>query len=271
MTEPAAGSIEPAVVSGEGAPRDLGLDQGTACAAEIRDRVARIGAAGDWLGRWRPFDAKRLPPARATARDVRRHFPHLDERVIGIARGARVPELALHALLSRELGPEGSGARLQMGLDDAGRLVVVSPEPGLVRRAEPDAYFASLEWTLPWLPGAHAGVNSGGLAGAVRASGDDPTDGCAAPAFLLLQNCLHQFDSVVGAVEWCESRPAGGKAEILLCDAEGERAALVVEGEKRVRVEPASGEPPADGGALRIVLDPKARQLVAGATALRLS
>ena len=117
----------PAVLDIEGAPRDLGLDQGRACAETLRDRTARSGGRGDWLGRWRPFEGPRgLARAERTARDVRRHFPHLDERVIGLSRGADVSELALHYLLARELGPDGEGARLATAIDAEGRITLVS-------------------------------------------------------------------------------------------------------------------------------------------------
>jgi hypothetical protein len=264
----------PPLVSCEGAPRDLGLDQGTACAAAIRDRASRAGAPGDWLGRWRPYEGPRgQRRAALVARDLRRHFPHLDERVIGLSRGADVSERALHYLLARELTPDGEGARLRVMLESDGRLgLVSSASPGILRRATPDAYFPSLEWTLPWLPGAYAGVNGGGLAGAVRSPGQTEPSGCAAPAFLLLQNCLHQFDSVAAAAEWCESRPSGGHAEILLCDARGGCAGLVIDGEKRMRVEPRSGDAPAsEPDALRIRLDARARTLEAGALRLEIA
>jgi len=246
----------PAVISCEGAPRDLGLDQGRACAAAIRDRVARAGGRGDWLGRWRPFERGALARARATARDVRRHFPHLDERVIGLARGARVPELALHHLLACELAGEEQSADLRAGFDAEGRLVIATSDPGILRHAEPDAGFASAEWTLPWLPGALAGVNRAGLAGAVVSSSGHPAGGCAAPAFLLLQNCLQQFETVENAGEWCERRPAGGTAELWLADAAGARAVVSVAGAKHTRVEPAATPPDAGW-----ILDPKRHAL----------
>jgi hypothetical protein len=245
----------------QGAPRDLGLDQGAACAAAIRDRVARAGGRGDWLGRWRPFARGGLARARATGRDVRRHFPHLDERVIGLARGARVPELALHYLLARELAGEGTGAGLRVDLDPEGRVGVAGAEDGILRRAAPDAGFASLEWTLPWLPGALAGVNRAGLAGAAGAFTGADGAACAAPAFLLLQNCLAQFETVENAVEWCERRPGGGRATLAFADATGARAVVVIDGDKRFR-----GELPAppDPHARRLVLDPAARTLRIG-------
>jgi len=253
------------VIACEGAPRDLGLDQGTACAEAIRARVARAGGRRDGLGRWRPFEPGALVRARATARDVRRHFPHLDERVIGIARGARVLELALHHLLARELGPRGDGALLGAGFDAEGRIMVQGAEAGLLRRVAPDAGFASVEWTQPWLPGALAGVNRAGLAGAVAAAGGEGAGGCAAPAFLLLQNCLQQFETAENAAEWCERRPAGGNARLFFADPTGERAVIVLAGTKRFRVEPAEARRELCDSRPGLVVEPAARQIQAAA------
>ena len=243
---------EPTVIHGEGAPRDLGLDQGTACGDAIRERIQRAGGRGDWLGRWRPFAPRGLERAEATARDVRRHFPHLDERVIGLAAGAKVPEVALHHLLARELAGEGEGASLVAGFDDEGHLVVQTTDGGILRRVQPDAGFVSAEWTLPWLPGALAGVNRAGLAGAVVSATADEGGSCRAPAFLLLQNCLAQFETAENAAEWCDRRPAGGRAQILFGDANGDRAVVTIDGDKRFRSEP-SGTVEASGPS--VVLD----------------
>jgi len=251
-----------AVIACEGAPRDLGLDQGRACAAAIRARVARAGGRGDWLGRWRPFAPGALAQARASARDVRRHFPHLDERTIGLARGAGVPELALHHLLAHELRGEGEGAAVRAGFDGEGRIVFAPADAGILRRLEPDAGFGSVEWTLPWLPGALAGVNRAGLAGVVTSFALADGAPCAAPAFLLLQNCLAQFETVANAVEWCERRPAGGRAMLLFADATGGRAAIVIEGGKRFRSEPPD---PSEAEGPGLVLEARGAILRAGA------
>ena len=70
---------DPAEFVCRGAPRDLGLDQGRAELARVRveARSARRARNGSVDG---------------VARDVRRFFPHLLERIEGLARGARVKE-----------------------------------------------------------------------------------------------------------------------------------------------------------------------------------
>ncbi len=76
----------------EGAPRALGLDQGRACSSAIdvwlRSRGLRARA--------RPIPTlRRLTGGAAlgagVGREVVRHYPHLVERMSGIARGAHVP------------------------------------------------------------------------------------------------------------------------------------------------------------------------------------
>jgi hypothetical protein len=261
------------VIACRGAPRDLGLDQGTACAEAIGARVRRSGGVSVWLGRFRPFEAGALERAARTARDVRRYFPHLDERVIGLARGAKVPEVALAHMLAHELGPEAESAALHAGIDARGRIVVQVPPGGILRSGKPDHGFASAEWTLPWLPGALTGLNHAGLAGAVISLDSEDESGCAAPAFLLLQDCLAQFETAYNAAEWCERRLAGGRARLVFADAQGGRAAVAIEGEKRTRVEPAAAAAEPAGGAGRgtvsLVLDPAARSLEAASAGER--
>ena len=73
----------------EGAPRDMGVNQGLVCRGELQ---AGFGALsfGERLRCW--FDAS--PAARKrVARDMNRHFPHQSETLEGIARGAGVPKL----------------------------------------------------------------------------------------------------------------------------------------------------------------------------------
>jgi hypothetical protein len=234
----------------EGAPRDLGLDQGRACRAELRARFAR----GRWWQRWRlrlGRDGTRL------ARDLTRHFPQQSEAIEGMVRGAGIPYGWFAGTLARELAAEvptrvGSAVALALGppLTAAGCLVArtLACEP-IVRRSEPEGGFASVELTLPWLTTALAGVNEGGLA-AVSASlpGAPARDACAVPAALLVQDCLARFDSLDGAVEWCTGRPAGGRAAIALADAAGGAVAVEVDGDAR-RVVRAEGGFVAAGGA----------------------
>lgn len=259
----------------EGAPRDLGLDQGTACAAEVASRARAAGARRLYVGAWRPHDRDRVAREadRALGRDLRRHFPHLAERLAGLARGARVPEAALVHLLARVVGlrpGEGGVPGIAVGRHPGrggrggGGLAVRVPAGGIVRRARPDTGFAALEWTLPWLPGALAGVNAAGLSGAVVPGVGG--DGASAPATLLLQGCLQQFASAASAVEWCERRPAGGRAELFFADAAGAAVGLSVDGAKRTPLAPPDG-PASDA---RLALDPLERTLALGATKLAL-
>jgi hypothetical protein len=226
-----------ALVECAGAPRDLGFDQGVACGSALRGRGAGAPA--------------RLADPRVD-RDLWRHFPHLAERSAGLARGARVGRQSLVASLERELrGAEAASAGgLALGIDPArsggaGLLVRGFEAPAArdlcLRRSRPDHGLVSLEVTLPWLVASLAGVNEAGLAAtAVSLSCPEPGP-CAAPALLLVQDCLARFDSTQTAVEWCLRRPAGGRASLLFADARGAQLGVLVDGARRRVLAPEDG------------------------------
>lgn len=233
------------VIECRGAPRDLGRLQGQACAHDVAAFVSRQTAG---------------PLVARVERDVWRHFPHLAERCAGLARAARVSRRALVRSLEAELGlselPPSDGIALALGPERAAwgpRLLRLLPRGFLLRRSRPDAGYASLEATLPPLPGALAGVNEAGLAAAVRTLCVAEPGPCAAPAFLLVQHCLQHFDMVAKAVEWCLHRPAGGRAALLFADARTQQGLLLApEGRAHLHAtdgllaapDPVSGGPP---------------------------
>jgi hypothetical protein len=219
------------VVSCSGAPRDLGIDQGRAARAAVRAAVGDLP-----LGARIGFPS---PRARQCARDAVHHFPHMSERLAGLARGAGVPRSTLGSLLARELeGGAGTAAVLLSERTGAGPLLARTlPAPGgwIVRRSAPEHDWTSIEVAQPWLVPAFAGVNRAGLAVAAIVSA--PASGScvanAAPALLLAQDCLQRWDTVQKAIEWCERRPCGGSASLLLADAEGDAVEIQVRGAER--------------------------------------
>ncbi|MDJ0849237.1 MAG: C45 family autoproteolytic acyltransferase/hydrolase [Myxococcota bacterium] len=224
-----------------GAPRDLGLDQGRAARDPVRLAARRSGARR----------LRRDPRLQRVERDLERFFPHLSERTQGLARGARVRRRQLAALLARELADHddrvaraGAGVGLAVtalrGGGEARIARSLDLPSGLessfaVRRSAPDNDYRSLELSLPWLVAPVAGVNEHGLAAAITTvpPASKALADCMAPAGLLVQDCLQRFDGVEKAVEWCERRPAGGSASILLADAEGQIASVIVDGPGR--------------------------------------
>ena len=241
----------------EGAPRDLGLDQGTACRDAIRDQVG----AQSWRG-----VAARLGLASSRvplARDLARHFPHLAERTAGLAAGACVQHEALLELLARELARPEDHALLDADAAQAPGELRVSLRSSLavvVRLTRPDGGYPNLTLTRPGLAAALAGVNEAGLAAAALALGPpDPDEACRAPGLLLVEGCLERLDGVEKALEWCERRPGGGRARLLFVDASGARGAVELEGEKRRRIEMPPAVPVA--GALSAQIDARARCL----------
>ncbi len=226
----------------EGAPRDLGLDQGRAIGEGVDAELARI------LRRSRGAQRAGDP-----ARDVGRHFPHLAERMAGLASGARVSRSALALALSRAASEPAFLFRPARAVGVAPGL---APRPLLggrfdlsadrcsvpiVRSSRPQGGFDSLELTLPWLASALGGVNAEGLAVLLAPSEVAvPEDGatvaearCMAPALLFVQQCLERFDRVGTALDWCLSRPAGGRAALFFADAHGALAGVACDGDRR--------------------------------------
>ena len=221
----------PRAVHCAGAPRDLGRDQGEALGAHVRESV-REGA----LARLRAW----LPGSRAARiwRDLETYFPHHAERTLGLSLGARVPTRALAARLAELVTGDGG---LAVGVGAGGGLLGRSFGPSLgteelvVRHSAPDNDYRSVELAPVWSVASAIGVNEHGLAATATALAcDDPLlRGCAAPAALLVQDVLQRFDTVEKALEWAQRRPAGGWASLLLADASGRTAGVVIEGRKR--------------------------------------
>jgi hypothetical protein len=282
-----------------GGPRDLGAAQGRS----FRSALQGAFAGAPWRDRLRQRAGLRSGRAARVARDLRRHFPHRAEAAEALARSARVPEAwlaeTLAAGLARSACPLPARAAARAGRAGAPALLAArfagSLAPLALRRSRPDGRLASLEVALAWLPAALAGVNERGLA--VCGVPGPPCPGpCAAPAVLLVQDCLERFESLAAALDWCLRRPAGGRAAILLADAAGEVAGVAFSGVVRRRLRPAQGglvetgdaardariaaalgaapgpdaaqllralapEPEPPGGAGRLVLDPAGRRL----------
>lgn len=225
-----------AQVDCEGAPRDIGFDQGRACADALR---ARFAGSGWWDRLWlRPGWSD--PHGARVARDLRRHFPHQAEWLAGVARGAGVPLAWLERELSAEaLSPSREALAVAVASaassSEIGSLLARTAVRGaVVRRSRPEGGLGSVDLALPWLTAALAGVNEAGLA---LAAVPGPFEGgdCAAPATLLVQDCLQRFEGVETVLDWCLGRPAAGPATLLLADASGEVAGVEFgEGERRV-------------------------------------
>jgi hypothetical protein len=242
-----------------GAPRDLGLDQGRECAAQIK-RAARDASGGALA---RALAVLRTPPAaRAILRDTYRYFPHAAERSAGLARGAQVPPHALAALSAQpERAPADALRVVQTARGPAVARALPSERIAALRESAPDTDYRSLELIAPECVAPFVGVNEHGLAvGALLLGGGGD---CAAPGSLLAQDCLQRFDRVEKALEWLERRPAGGRALFALADATGAAAGFEIDGASRKRAEP-NGAPISASTAERsciAVADPYARGL----------
>ncbi len=231
------------VIDCEGAPRDLGLDQGRRCRESLSaDYRAR--------SRWQRF-LLRLGIGRAESqrigRDLRRFFPCQAEAIEAMARVAQVSSAWLVERLAIDagVGPPTDSLALAAGAAmTAGGSVLARtlPSDAIARRSRPEGGFRSIDVTQPWRTAPLAGVNEAGLAvvGVSEASDFDEST-CAAPAVLLAHDCLARFDRVDGAVDWLLARPGGGRSAILLAHAGGEIAAVRVRGSHRAVFRPADG------------------------------
>jgi hypothetical protein len=212
-----------AAIECAGAPRDLGLDQGRALRAWLREALA----CSPWRERWPlPLGAERA----RLARDLKRHLPHLAESLAGLAAGAGVPERWLLRRLAS--GPTAGARALACVQGAASWLGVDCAEPWIARRSRPEGGFACIELAHPFSVAAFAGVNEEGFA-VVAAPARAQVGACAAPAALLAQDCLHRFAKVENALDWCSGRPAGQGAGLLFADARGDLAGVEIRGDRR--------------------------------------
>jgi hypothetical protein len=241
-----------------GHPRDMGLDQGRCLEAAIRERVERAGLLAR-RSRVPSLAAFASGPVRGSGpgREMIRHYPHLAERMDGLARGARVPVdsiIALHsatvAVGMGDVETRPAVAIAALGLEDSpgatlARSLPGSGEPGstiVVRRSRPAVGFESVELTLPWLVAALCGMNEAGLAACFVS--DHPAPGVPDPGpvpVLLVQESLQRFESVDASIDWACSRPASGFGTLLLADANGSRGSVVFAGRERNATRVADG------------------------------
>ncbi len=228
----------------EGAPRDLGFDQGRVMQEGVDAELARIlrsRPAPAWIAE--------------VARDLDRHFPQLAERMAGLARGAGARRGALVLALARASREPGFLFRPALAavvrtprILLAGRIDLSADRCSmpLLRRSRPLGGIPSAELTLPWLATSLGGVNAAGLA-VLLAPPEPPAPGtsgtCAdtassAPALLLVQQCLERFERVEAALDWCLTRPSGGCAAILLADRAGDASRVDLDGDLRYVTQP---------------------------------
>ena len=227
----------------EGAPRDLGFDQGTHCRAALN-------AAYHSQSRWQRTRLRLLAESDACRQvrlEIRRFYPQQAEMMEAMARASRVPVSWLIAVLAgnRRSAPPADALVLAAAsaITDRGGLLARSlPADAILRRSRPESGFRSIELTQPWRIAPLAGVNEAGLAVAcLPNSGGVAGSRHVAPAALLAHDCLRRFDSLDGAIDWLLARPGGGKSILVLADHSGEIAGVSVDGDERELFRPADG------------------------------
>jgi len=164
-----------------------------------------------------------------------------------MARASRVPVSWLIANLtgSRRSATPADALALAVAsemTDRGGLLVRALSGDAIVRRSRPESGFRSVELTQPWRTAPLAGVNEAGLAVACVSDSDrNPDSRHAAPADLLVHDCLRRFDRLDAAIDWMFARPVGGTSMVVLADLSGEIAGVRVDGDERRIVRPADG------------------------------
>jgi hypothetical protein len=203
------------MIETRGAPRDQGLDQATALAAEIRGSVAALRGGRGWLSWRRELETAR----RGCGRALSRFAPQLHERLQGIAEGCGVSLTALELGESLHRGrvvASAKGARIEGAVEAAGFELIL-------RHSDPDAGgFPSVELTAPVFASALAGVNSEGIA--VACVDDGPRG--APPARALVQDVLFRVRTFASAIDHLRRRAAylGSSGAVLIAHASGEAA-----------------------------------------------
>ena len=214
-------------VSCRGAPRDLGWDQGRAC-AEVLRRTSRARV----LRSWKSGGARS-----ALLSDLRRHFPHQAEQLEGIARGAGVGLNALAAEWLRCLRePMFAVAAICEG---SAQLYAALPGDAVLRHSRSEGRFETDEYCRPSLTAPLLGVNEAGLAVAVL--GRCALEGRTAPGALLARDCLERFEDVEAALAWCRVRPVARGHALLFADALGGLCAVDRRDAVLKRVAPQAG------------------------------
>jgi hypothetical protein len=225
----------------EGAPRDLGFDQGTHCRSALN-------AAYRSLSRWQRARLRLLAEPEECRRvrlEIRRFYPQQAESMEAMARASRVPVswlIAMHIVNLRSASPADALvlAAASAITDRGGLLARPLPGDAIVRRSRPESGFRSIELTQPWRIAPLAGVNEAGLAVACASnSGEGAESRHAVPAALLAHDCLRRFDSLDGAIDWLLVRPGGGKSVLVLADRSGEIAGVSADGDERRVIRPA--------------------------------
>ncbi len=226
----------------------MGLAQGTLCRDDIRKALVDAGIArrGRLPASLRPLIAGPVL-GRGMGLSIVRHYPHLSERIQGLARGAGQSIESLMDLFLQGVGPAGqpglcaSAPAAARAGEGSFLLRSIGDADWVVRRSRPEVGFASVELTVPWMAPAVAGVNESGVAATLAPIEAASPLANAPPALLLVQECLQRFHDVAGCIDWCSKRPVSGVAAILVADASGNAAVIGIDGDTRQVVEASDG------------------------------
>jgi hypothetical protein len=252
-----------------GSPREMGRAQGSRAQDKIRaarQALAELEAFRIQQPWWLPYRIYRSFAERKARRflapTLRRDYPVIDERLLGIAEGAEVNLESIHLfnalepLLSSVAGCTACpgacsavairGRRSATGEPIIARnfdyLPLVQPFY-LVRESRAPAKLRSLDFTIAPLAGAVDGINEKGLCITYNYAfcTDTPAES-AAPISFAISEALEQCTTVAEAASWITSRPRWGGGLLMLCDAGGDIASLELSSTQSYLRRPAPGE-----------------------------
>jgi hypothetical protein len=261
------GNLLPVVCADK--PREMGQQQGVALRAKIlslRDDLARLEPFRLRQPAWLPYGLYRWLAERLAARHLARALPGNDpamnDRLAGIAEGARVDRgaiclfNALEPLLSTvggciAYGHGCSAVAVRRDRSATGEPVIarnfdyllLAQPYYVVRESRPAGGLRSLEFTLAPLAGAVDGLNEAGLA--IVYDYAFALDQPAAPApsiSMAISGALARCRTVAEAAEYIVARPRWGAALLMLADGAGDIASLEISSTRSFLRRPLPGE-----------------------------
>lgn len=250
-----------------GSYREMGFAQGrnlrgTILAAIdtcLNDETFRDGRPW-WIPTWLVLWVGKRRAARLLSVPLRRHFPEMHERLIGMSEGSGLDlrlayfasafEPLLASKSDQSVVPACSSVAIRGKRSATGEPMVARNfdyvpvvQPFLiVREDRPQGRFRSLQFTTATTCGAFDGINEHGLCitynyGFVT---DDATP--SGPISMLIVEALERCKTVAEAAQLISSRPRWGGAILMLADAEGDIASLELSSTQAELRRPPAGE-----------------------------
>ena len=200
---------------------------------------------------------------RMLAAALRRDYPEMYERLLGIARSADIPVRTLFLLNALEAfmscvtdstwvpGPSACSAVAVRGSRSASGHPIIARNFDylptvrpyyVLRETRPAGGLRSLDFTMAPLAGAVDGVNEAGLCITYNYAFTTDRSPASTPISCSIAEALERCSTVPQAAEWIASRPRWGGGILMLADAAGDIASLELSSTRSRLIRPADGE-----------------------------